>query len=240
MTRILSKPGDLPALPATLAQIALPVVELGQCWFRTHAVARPPSFFGRAARHRFDDPQGEYGVLYVASEPAGALIETFGQLAGKTAHHPRPITMQELAGKALSEFQANRALRLVDLCGPGLARLGADARLFSGDHATARSWSRAFYSHPDQVDGIYYPARHDPSQTAAASFNESLAWADISRRVWGSMGVSLTGFLFLLGFELRFLCYGSVSINLGSQANQLRFKLVCCGRGVRRRHECSG
>ncbi|MDI6771912.1 MAG: RES domain-containing protein [bacterium] len=32
--------------------------------------------FGRTGRWRFDDPEREYGVLYTAQTPAGALAET--------------------------------------------------------------------------------------------------------------------------------------------------------------------
>lgn len=99
------------------------------------------------------------------TEQAGPWFRTHS-LDRSPYHYGRSI--RHRFDDPLSEFRSERHLRLVDLTGPGLARLGADARLFAGDHGQARQWSRAFYSHPDRVDGIYYPVRHDPSRVAAA------------------------------------------------------------------------
>jgi len=61
---------------------------------------------------------------------------------------------------------------LVDLSGKGLARIGADARLTSGDdYALSHRWSKAIHDHPSQPDGILYRARHDPSRLSAALFD---------------------------------------------------------------------
>jgi hypothetical protein len=40
--------------------------------------------FGSAAVSRFDDPQREFGVLYVAEDIWCAFVETFGQETGIT------------------------------------------------------------------------------------------------------------------------------------------------------------
>ena len=34
-----------------------------------------------------------------------------------------------------------------------------------------QEWSRAFYDHPDNADGILYRSRHDPKQQLAALFD---------------------------------------------------------------------
>lgn len=60
-----------------------------------------------------------------------------------------------------------RPLRLVDLTGPRLAHLGADARLFAGDYHIARQWGLAFYQHPSEPDSIYYPSRHNNDRVYA-------------------------------------------------------------------------
>jgi hypothetical protein len=64
-------------------------------------------------------------------------------------------------------------MRLVDLTGRGLARLGADERLCSGGYDVAQRWARAIYLHPSQPDSIYYRARHDPSQCSVALFDRA-------------------------------------------------------------------
>jgi hypothetical protein len=64
-----------------------------------------------------------------------------------------------------------RPMKLIDLSNSGgLARLGADSRLFSGSHAVAQRWSAALRKHPSKPDGILYPARHDAARNACAIY----------------------------------------------------------------------
>lgn len=67
----------------------------------------------------------------------------------------------------------------MDLTGPGLAQLRADGRLATGDHRLAQRWAHALWSHPTQADGIYYPARHDLSQSCAALFDRTQAVIEV-------------------------------------------------------------
>jgi hypothetical protein len=92
-----------------------------------------PILYGRNAKFRFDDPQREYGVLYVAEDPFGVFVETFGQFVS-TPGLPRQLTTEQLINRALSELIPGRILRLADLTGPGLAKIGADSRLFAGNY----------------------------------------------------------------------------------------------------------
>jgi len=78
--------------------------------------------------------------------------------------------MTEIMERTLSIISASRPVTLVDLAGPGLAHLGADARLFAGGHHISRMWSRAFHDHSSTPDEILYLARHDPSRRAIALF----------------------------------------------------------------------
>jgi hypothetical protein len=70
-----------------------------------------------------------------------------------------------------NKLDAARPLRLVDLTGPGLAQLGADARLWSGSIRIAQLWSQALFNHPEQPDGIYYLSRLNPARCCAAIFD---------------------------------------------------------------------
>jgi hypothetical protein len=54
---------------------------------------------------------------------------------------------------------------------PSMTRVGADARLCTGDHALSRRWSLAVWRHPAQVDGIAYGCRHDLPRVAVAVFD---------------------------------------------------------------------
>lgn len=164
----MSTPGHHPAPPPDLASRKLPIARSRGPWFRIHRVVHSAIHFGRGHSNRFDAPAGEFGVLYVARTERGAFIETFGHDTGV-----RVIDHQELDARALSRVDAAKPLRLVDLRGPGLARLGADGELLTGPYALSQAWSLALHERPSTPDGITYRARHDPSQVCAAIFERT-------------------------------------------------------------------
>lgn len=156
-------PGLHPLPPADLNERSLLLVQRSRLWQRIHKSAYSPLFFGKTGSSRFDDPQHEFGVLYLGEDAYCAFIETFGQATGKNI-----VTQAELEKHSLSSISTERPLVLVDLTGSGLARMGADARLLAGDHSVAQQWSRALREHPEHPDGLYYRARHDPARMAVA------------------------------------------------------------------------
>ena len=84
----------------------------------------------------------------------------------------RLLDRRELALRGVARITATRKLRLVDLRGEGLARIGADAALTTGpDYELAHRWAHALHDHPTAPDGIAYRARHDPARTRAALFD---------------------------------------------------------------------
>lgn len=138
-------------------------------WCRIHRAANAPLYFGKSGANRFDAPAGEFGVLYLGRDAHGAFIETFGHATGT-----RLVTETELRARELSVVSTSRELRLVDLRGAGLARMGADAELTIGtDYDLAHRWVLAIYNHPRQPDGIVYRARHDPDRVSAAIFDRA-------------------------------------------------------------------
>lgn len=179
MSRVPRKPapGPHPLPPPDLPSRELPIVTATGPWFRLHRAGRDPLHFGRSAVFRFDDPEGQYGVLYVGEDPHCAFIETFGR--GPNA--AGVVTLAALAERELARVDASQPLRLVDLTGPGLARLGADGRLCSGDYVIAQVWARAFWAHPSQPDGILYRSRHDPSRACAAIFDRAAPFLQATR-----------------------------------------------------------
>jgi hypothetical protein len=160
--------GPHPLPSAELAARALPVTKFRGPWFRVHRTTFGPLYFGKTRTNRFDAPAGQFGVLFLARHEAGAFIETFGYETGI-----RVLDMKELEARALSRVMASRPLRLVDLRGKGLARLGADAELLSGAYELPQAWALALHNHPAAVDGIAYRARHDPDQSCAAVFERA-------------------------------------------------------------------
>jgi hypothetical protein len=155
--------------PAGSFKLLIRVLPPSRAWMRIHPSAQAPLYFGRAPRSRFDAPAGEFGVLYVATDAHGAFAETFGHETGV-----RFVTSAELGKRSIAVIAAVRALRLADLRGKGLARMGADAALTSGlDYDLSRRWARAIHDHPRKPDGILYRARHDPARTCAAIFDSA-------------------------------------------------------------------
>jgi hypothetical protein len=135
---------------------------------RVHRVDLSPVFFGTTGENRFDDPLGPlgtFGVLYVAEDLYGAFAETFGDFPA--------VTEGALTASGYSTIDFKRSLRLADLRGKGLLRLGADMRLCAGEHKDAQLWARAIWSHEAAVDGLCYPARHDPSRAALAIYDRA-------------------------------------------------------------------
>lgn len=163
-------PSSHPLPPPDFPQVELPITEFRQSWFRLSGTLHPAIYWGlnppRRDKGRFDAPNGEYGVLYLASDPRCAFIETFGHNTGI-----RSVEMTQLRARTLYRIGCDRPLRLADLTGPRLTQVGADSLLFSGDVAIAQQWSLAIYRHPKAAGGIHYHARHDPSRMSVALFN---------------------------------------------------------------------
>jgi len=171
-----------PEPPADLGACDLPLVTTDQPWFRAHEVSRDPVFFGRSGDHRFDAPGQEFGVMYVGQDEHCAFIETFGHETGI-----RVVDEETLSKRGLARIAYSRPLRLVRLFGDGLVRLGADARLATGDYRLAQRWALALHDHPDTPDGIMFISRHDDQRFCAALFDHIAAkinveplgaWAD--------------------------------------------------------------
>lgn len=179
-----------PLPPADLASRPLPIVRIKATWWRIYPLAYGPIFFGRTGNNRYDAPAEAsgaraYGVLYVARDPHGAFVETFGHTTGV-----RVIDRVALASRGLAKVTAGRPLRLVDLRGHGLARIGADEALCAGpDYAVSQAWSAALHDHPKAPDGLIYRARHDPSRFSVALFDR--AGAVIRARSVGKSFVDL-------------------------------------------------
>lgn len=176
-----SHPTPHPPPPGDLDGRRLPTVSSRSPWFRVHRSGRDAVYFGKSGLGRFDSPDGSYGVLYAARDFAGAFIETFGWNTGVNL-----VSRSELEARELAEVAASEELVLVDLTGKGLARIGADARLATGEHAVSQSWSSALFGHPEEPDGILYRARHDPDSLAVA-LHERTRHKGVEARPLGSL-----------------------------------------------------
>jgi hypothetical protein len=162
------QPAPHPNPPSDLAVRELPIIKIQPSWYRIHQTRYGALHFGASGRSRFDAPNEAYGVMYVALQHHGAFIETFGSQTGTGV-----ISEAELSLRSISCLETQQKLRLVDLTGAGLAKLGADGRLCTGDHWLSQQWAFELWQHPIQADGIYYRPRHDLDQYCAAIFDRT-------------------------------------------------------------------
>lgn len=113
------------------------------------------------------DIKGQLGVLYLGKTIEAAFIETFGRNLGQ-----RFVSRDMIKTRSLFAIESDRPLKLLQLYGAGLAKLGVDSELSSGrKYRLPRLWCEAIYSHPQQVDGIYYMSRHDNTQLCCGLFD---------------------------------------------------------------------
>lgn len=59
-----------------LRERELPLITYSDVAYCVYGLNRNPRYFGKHRTSRFDDPFGEYGVMYVAVTPEGAFAET--------------------------------------------------------------------------------------------------------------------------------------------------------------------
>lgn len=174
MANLESDLGDHPGPPSDLAERRLHLSQLESPLFRIFPVKHEPVYFGKRGLGRWDDPKRRYGVLYAAATSVGAFAERLLVRPGMLAQgiwlptRSVPVSAGDLHLFGLAEIRVAPAPRCVDLRGPGLAAIEADARLTSGPHRVSQRWSRPLFEHPQRPDGIVWRSRADPEQIAVA------------------------------------------------------------------------
>lgn len=158
-----------PEPPPNFNRISLPLKKIRIPILRIFRIGEPPIFFGKSGNNRFDAPDKEYSILYAGRDEFCAFIETFGHTTGYNF-----ITQEEIEERGMIKIKLKQTLHLVDLTGHGLAQIGADNRLCSGDNIQiAQVWALALFNHHMKPDGIWYRPRHDPARFAAAVFDRA-------------------------------------------------------------------
>lgn len=168
-------------LPPDFDRRRLHVVWRSGPWQRLHPEEFSALYFGKGLENRFDDPESEYGVLYVAEDEFGAFVETFLRNPKLTL-----VARGELARRTLSEIEASRELSLVDLTGKGLQHAGVTGDISTALHEETRAFSRAIHEHPSRPDGIRYRLKHDLGRIGIAIFDR-VAIAELLVKSKGSL-----------------------------------------------------
>ena len=131
-------------------------------------------FFGRSGANRFDDyrKRKPFGTCYFGLTLNVAFAET-------VLHDEMPvrggfdIAVQELENRYVVSF-TGQPLRLLDLTGPTLKRLGIDPSLSTIiPYDLTQQWSVAVHQHKDQYDGFMYMSRHMNTEKAIVLFDRA-------------------------------------------------------------------
>jgi hypothetical protein len=158
-------PRDLAGRRPSIARL-----RTGTIIHRFYSSKHDPIFFDRGLAGRLNAPDGTYGVLYAAQKPAGAFAETFLRNPGSPQ-----LPLDLLNQKAYVRLKVSGMLTLLQLAGPGLARVGATAEItHSGlPYDVPQSWSAAIHALAQNFDGIAYHARHDDQEVCYALFDRA-------------------------------------------------------------------
>ena len=136
---------------AVLKSQHLPITSLEGTLHRiSHQKFADPIYWSRRGRYRFDSPTAKYGVLYTGRTFETALLEVFGD---------QWVTLRITARDFLKEFdiceiRLQRRLKVVNLSGKQLNRLGTDANIFASfAYDVTQKWASFFMDHPDAPHG---------------------------------------------------------------------------------------
>ncbi|WP_053063929.1 RES family NAD+ phosphorylase [Caballeronia mineralivorans] len=139
----------------------------------SHQTGEP--YFGRAANHRFDDPEQIYGTCYMGLTLGAAVAESI-------LHDLEPVnggydlTPDKVCNTFAHSF-SGAPVRIADLTGAPLSRLGAHAEISTPVYDITMLWSRAIFEHPDAVDGFQYMSRLYTNRKAVVLFDRGTSGA---------------------------------------------------------------
>lgn len=165
-------------MAAVSGKLPIEALRAGTVLFRIHDPKRSPLWFGPAKGspplNRFDDGEGAFRVLYAGLTPACAFAEKF--LRNRPV---RVLSVRSMHQFSVASIHVVRGLRLAQVKGPGLARLGVTAAISNGPYEESQRLARTIWLHRDRLDGILYRARHDDDEVSVALFDrarDSVAW----------------------------------------------------------------
>lgn len=134
-----------------------------------------PLFFARAGKNRFDDPKKRYGVLYLASDLATALMESVFR-----EHHwdkqQRSIPQGIVDTRSVRIVGVLSKLLLANLTAPNImaAQLGLTLEQFSSRrYGPLQELSRGIWRGTN-ADGILYPSRNNYPGSCIALFSRAV------------------------------------------------------------------
>ena len=161
--------------------LTLVPVPAGQRWWRLYR--KPPHTaplgFGYRAS-RFSDPRvglpdaQRYGVVYLGSAIEVCFLETILRDTRNGTLGDWPLAYADLQRWWCAHIVPTLPLACADLRKGGAVALGIPTDAIRGSrHVEGPTWSLAFWSHPQQPDGLLYPSRFN-DQANLAVFDRAL------------------------------------------------------------------
>lgn len=173
---------ELPAPPddpSTLDPL-IAIWPAGQSLCRVHATKRAANAFnpgfGQGRFHPFHKQAGRMvPTLYASDQIDGALSETVFR-GIPSVGSLRGIRKQNLAGLVLSTLRPTRDLRLADLRGHGLRRLGLQRNQLLETEAShyqqSAAWAGALHRADTTLDGLIWVSRQFDTATVMVLFGD--------------------------------------------------------------------
>ena len=168
-----------PPPPSAPNRAKTAVLPAGTALFRVHSAHFAPDAFnptdpGAApGGGRFDSVGGQPAYLYAALTPRAAIAEALLRSVPFDARGVRQLPRVALLGRRLSEIRTTAPLRVVQLHGEGLARLGQDVWLVHCDAAeyeSTRAWGAAILRWNPSAAGLAWHPRHDDDGMAVCLY----------------------------------------------------------------------
>jgi hypothetical protein len=163
---------------------------------RVHGDGRAARWYGRKdATWRWDDPGGDFGVLYLGRSPEGPFAETLLR-----SSRDRDVLWSRVQQKRQARFTTLAPLRLAKLHGEGLAWWQVTAaEIAEADYTVPQGLSRKINAIVP-VDGIQYRSRFDNDALCIALFDRAdskidlLAEGETIDKAWARQVLSSRGY----------------------------------------------
>ena len=161
--------------------LAITEIDANDVWRRLYLTKYPnPLGFGYALS-RFSDPRltakppVRFGVVYLGRSVKVCFAEAIQRDRAVGRSGSFPIEYAELEDWTCAEIAVVARLKLVDLRGDGVIRMGIPTDVAQAkSHKLGQTWSRRIWEHPDKVDGIIYASRLN-GETNIAVYDRALA-----------------------------------------------------------------
>lgn len=112
--------------------------------------------------------------MCVGQSLGGAMMEKYDDRWGPAGDPTRSLTKAEL-NETWETVIYLPSMDLFDCGGPNyLSLIGVDAQLYTGEYSGSQVWALRMMSHPDKIDGIWFPSRHDPNRQNIALFQRTI------------------------------------------------------------------